>query len=187
MSGNATTIRLREVDNGAVKIELNSGGGSFVLNLHNKSCDPLVEFGETLLQMYDYSQSANTEASFPKNFFIFWECRNYQYTLEFTLLSKEDMELKISYCPDIFAGIRTENDLQLTILTRLETLLQDYFAQLKKILLAYGFIGYKDRWRRHDFPAAMFLRLYAVTNEAKITAGGIPCCLQYLQTIIRGN
>lgn len=181
------TINLRGIDNGAVRIELNSDSGSFVLNLHNKSCDPLMEFGETLLQIHDYCQNANTPASFPKAFFIFWECRNYQYTLEFTLSDNEEVELKISYCPDIFAGIRTENELQLIIKAKLKTFLQDYFEQLKKILLDYGFIGYKERWRRHDFPIAMFLRLYTIINDVKQHTDNLPCCLQYLQTIIREN
>ena len=180
-------ISLDGVENGAVRIKLNSDANNFTMDLHNKSCDPLTELGETLLQIHSYCQNAESSSSFPKSFFLFWECRNYQYTLEFTLLNNNKVELKTSYCPDIFAGIRTENELQLTVITTVEDLLQDYFTQLKELLLEYGFIGYKSRWQRHDFPVSMFLKLYTILNDTEDQPTNMPCCLHYLKTIITDN
>ena len=177
-------ISLDGVENGAVRIKLNSGANNFVMNLHNKSCDPLTELGETLLLIHNYCENAKSNSSFPKSFFLFWECRNYQYTLEFILLNNTELELKTSYCPDIFAGIRTENELQLTAKTDVKDLLHNYFIQLKEMLLDYGFIGYKSRWQRHDFPIAMFLKLYTMINGTEKQQTDLPCCLHYLQTII---
>jgi hypothetical protein len=186
MNGNCI-ISLDGVENGAVRIKLNSATNNFVMNLHNKSCDPLTELGETLLQIHSYCQNAESASSFPKSFFLFWECRNYQYTIEFILLDNKELELKTSYCPDIFAGIRTENELQLTVRTEIRNLLQNYFIQLKELLLNYGFIGYKSRWQRHDFPIAMFLKLYTVLNGTEHQQTDLPCCLHYLQTIIANS
>jgi hypothetical protein len=181
---NNSIISLSEIINGGIEIEMYSGDDKFVMNLHNKSCEPLAELGETLLQIEEYYKNADSSGSFPKSFFIFWECRTYQYTLEFILKPAKEIEIQISHCPDIFAGIRTENELRLTLQAKFEKILYDFFDELQKTLLNYGFIGYKKRWQCHDFPIAMFLNLYSIINNTENQQTSLPRCLGYLQEII---
>ncbi|MDD5698728.1 MAG: hypothetical protein PHH77_08955 [Victivallaceae bacterium] len=83
----------------------------------------------------------------------------------------------------IFAGIRTETELVLNVQTSLDALVENLFAEMKKLLLNYGFIEYKERWRRHDFPIAVFLKLYLLLNGRSLQSLSLPCCLEYFRAI----
>lgn len=181
---NNTVIKLNNLVDGGIQIELCALNESFVMKLHNKSCEPLAELGETLLQINDYYLKADKQACFPKSFYIFWECRHYQYTLEFILHEDRLVDIKLSYCPDIFAGIRTENELQLTVNAKLDILLDEYHNELRNLLLEYGFVGYKDRWKRHDFPISMFLKLHTTTQTCTAPQSRIPHGLMHLKQMI---
>ena len=181
---NSSIISVKELTDGKLKLEVHSSNEYITLDLLNKSCEPLTELGETLLNIYDYyNENKCRKASNPESFFLFWECDNYQYTLEFILNPDQAIEIKISYCPDIFAGIRTENELQLSVRTNLKVLLENLLEEMKTTLTKYGFVGYRNRWRQRDFPVAVFLKLYNLLHGAEHDPAFLPRCLECLKKI----
>jgi len=57
---------------------------------------------------------------------------------------------------------------------------------MKKLLLHYGFIGYKKRWQKHDFPIAIFLKLYNLLYGKPEGSNSLPCYLECLQKMLSG-
>ncbi len=181
----SSIISLKEVMDGTLQIEIRSSDEYVIMNLQKKSCEPINELGEILFDIYDYyNENKNCPADYPKSLYLFWECESCQYSLEFILNQDEKIDLRISYCPDIFAGIHTESKLKLSVQTTLKALMGNLFEEMKTILLNYGFIGYKKRWQQHDFPIAAFLKLYNLLHGKHQEATSLPRCLECLQKIV---
>lgn len=181
--GENSIISLKEVINGMLQIEVHSSDECIIMNLQKKYCEPINELGEILFDIYDY-YNENPETTSSKSFYLFWECDPYQYSLEFILKPNQAIELKVSYCPDIFAGIHTESELKINVQTTLKDLMENFLKEMKKTLLNYGFIGYRKRWQQHDFPIATFLKLYNLLHERHKEATSLPRCLECLQKIV---
>ena len=180
--GKSSIINLKEVVDGTLQMEICSPDECFIMDLQKKYCDPINELGEVLFDIYDYyNENSNAEDS--KSLYIFWECDPYQYTLEFILNPDQQVELKVSYCPDVFAGIHTESELKLCVHTNLKNLMENFLEEMKNTLLNYGFIGYKKRWQQHDFPIATFLKLYNLLHGRYQEPTSLPRCLECLQKI----
>ena len=177
-------ISLKKIINGTLQIEICSLKKCIVMNLQKKSCEPINELGEILFDIYDYYNNEKCQSDNPKSLYIFWQCESCQYSLEFILNQNEKIDFQISFCPDIYAGIRTENELQLSIQTTLKALMENLLEEMKNTLLNYGFIGYKKRWQEHDFPIATFLKLYNLLHGKHKETTSLPRCLECLQKIV---
>ena len=153
------------------------------MNLQKKHCEPINELGEILFDIYDY-YNENPETNNPKSLYLFWECESCQYSLEFILNPNQIIDIKVSHCPDIFAGIHTESELKLSIQTTLKNLMENLLEEMKNTLLSYGFIGYKNRWQQHDFPVATFLKLYNLLHGKYKDPTSLPRCIECLQKIV---
>lgn len=179
--GDSSIIRLPEVADGRIRLEIGSPSESVVMDLPHECGEPLSELGETLIEI---SSFRNTSPGRSKSFFLFWQCDSRQYSLELILNPDRTVTLRVSCCPDIFAGIRTENEPVLSVRTTPEALAENLFAEMKKLLLNYGFIGYKERWRQHDFPIAVFLKLQLLLNRPAAPGVSLPCCLKHFRAAI---
>lgn len=175
-------ISLKEVIDGMLRMEICSSEKCVIMDLQKKHCEPINELGEILFDIYDY-YNENPNAKDSKLLYLFWECDTYQYSLEFILNPNQIIDIKVSYCPDIFAGIHTENELKLNIQTNLKRLMENILEEMKNTLLNYGFIGYKKRWQQHDFPVATFLKLYNLLHGKYKKPTSLPRCLECLQKI----
>ncbi len=181
----SSIISLKEVIDGTLQIEIRSLDEYVIMDLQKKSCEPINELGEILFDIYDYyNENKNCQADDPKSLYLFWECESCQYSLEFILNPNQIIGLKISYCPDIFAGIHTESELKLSVQTTLKALMENFLEEMKNTLSNYGFIGYKKRWQQHDFPIATFLKLYNLLHGKHKESTSLPRCLECLQKIV---
>lgn len=176
-------ISLKEVINGTLQIEICSPDECIVMSLERKYSEPINELGEILFDIYNY-YNENSQINDSKSLYLFWECDSHQYSLEFILNPKQIIDIQVSYCPDIFAGIHTESELKLSIKTTLKDLMENFLDEMKNTLLNYGFIGYKKRWQEHDFPIATFLKLYNLLHGKHKNPTSFPCCLECLQKIV---
>jgi hypothetical protein len=176
-------ISLKEVVNGTLQIEICSLDECFIMDLQKKYCEPINELGEILFDIYDY-YNKNSQLDDTRSLYLFWECESYQYSLEFILNPNQTIELKVSYCPDIFAGIHTESELKISVHTNLKNLMENFLEEMKKTLLSYGFIGYRKRWQQHDFPIATFLKLYNLLHGKYKDPTSLPRCLECLQKMV---
>ena len=181
--GKNSIIGLKEVIDGTLQMEMCSASECITLKLHKKHCEPINELGEILFDIYNY-YNENIETDVSESLYLFWECESYQYSLEFVLNPDQTITINISYCPDIFAGIHTESELQLSIQTNLKSLMENMLEEMKKILLTYGFVGYRKRWQQHDFPVATFLKLYNILNGRHQEPTSLPRCLECLQKMV---
>jgi len=181
--GESSIISLKEVINGTLQIEICSSDECIFMNLQKKHCEPINELGEILFDIYDY-YNENSETNNPKSLYLFWECESCQYSLEFILNPNQIIDIKVSHCPDIFAGIHTESELKLSIQTTLKNLMENLLEEMKNTLLSYGFIGYKNRWQQHDFPVATFLKLYNLLHGKSKDPTSLPRCFECLQKIV---
>ncbi|MDD5596607.1 MAG: hypothetical protein PHV82_01600, partial [Victivallaceae bacterium] len=93
----------------------------------------------------------------------------------------------VIYCSDIFAGIQTDTEIKLRVRTTLDKLIKNFYEELRNTLLNYGFIGYRRRWRHHDFPVATFLKLYSLIHGRTPSPSSLPRCLKCLQEIAAEN
>lgn len=177
-------INLKEVIDGRLQIEINSSNDSLLMDLQKKHCEPINELGEILFEIYDH-YNEDQQPNDSKSLYLFWECDSSQYSLEFILHPKQLIDLKVSYCPDIFAGIHTESELKISVQMTLKDLMEDFLKEMKNVLLNYGFIGYRKRWQRHDFPIATFLKLYHLLHGEYKEATSLPPCLECLQKIVK--
>ena len=180
--GKSSIISLKEVANGTLQMGICSSDECFIMDLQKKHCEPINELGEVLFDIYNY-YNENPAAKDSRSLYVFWECDPYQYTLEFILNPNQQIELKVSYCPDVFAGIHTENELKLSVQTNLKNLMENFLEEMKNTLVNYGFIGYKKRWEQHDFPIATFLKLYNLLHGRYQEQTSLPRCLECLQKI----
>lgn len=178
-------ISLKEVSNGRLQIEIHSPDEYLAMDLSSKSCDPLAEFGEVLLEIRNHCRSC--QAKGPRSFYLFWGCGALQYSLEFILRHDRSIDLLVGCCPDVFAGIQTETELKLHVRTTLDELVKNFYEEMRNILLNYGFIGYKRRWQRHDFPVAAFLKFYRLLYDSTPAPPALPRCLKCLQEIAAEN
>jgi len=176
-------ISLKEVINGKLQVEIHSSDECIIMNLQKKYCEPINELGEILFDIYDY-YNENPQSEDSKSLYLFWECESYQYSLEFILNQDEKIDIQVSYCPDIFAGIQTESELKLNVQTTLKALMENFLEEMKNTLSIYGFIGYKKRWQEHDFPIATFLKLYNLLHGKHKESTSLPRCLECLQKIV---
>jgi hypothetical protein len=181
--GKSSIISLKEVINGTLQIEIRSSNECIVMNLRKKYCEPINELGEILFDIYDY-YNENPETNNSKSSYLFWECESCQYSLEFILNPNQIIDIKVSHCPDIFAGIHTESELKLSIQTTLKDLMENLLEEMKNTLLNYGFIGYKNRWQQQDFPVATFLKLYNLLHGKYKDPTSLPRCIECLQKIV---
>ena len=180
-------ICLKEVIDGTLQIEIRSSDEHIIMNLQKKFCNPLSELGEILFDIYNYYENGNCQTVDSKSMYLFWESESCQYSLEFILNQNQVINLKICHCPDIFAGIHTESELKLNIQIKLKTLMENFLEGMKKLLLHYGFIGYKKRWQKHDFPIAIFLKLYNLLYGKPEGSNSLPCYLECLQKMLFGK
>jgi hypothetical protein len=178
-------ISLKEVNDGRLQVEIHSSGGCVSMDLNSKSCDPLAEFGETLLEIRNYCRCRNDNE--PRSFYLFWGCGSSQYSLEFIPHDENSVDLLVGCCSDVFAGIQTETELKLRIRATLDELIKNFYEEMKSTLLNYGFIGYRRRWLRHDFPIATFLKLYSMIYGHCLSPSSLPRCLKCLQEIAAEN
>lgn len=178
----SSIISLKEVIDGTLRIEICSSNECVIMDLQKKHCEPINELGEILFDIYDY-YNETPETDTTKSLYLFWECDPCQYSLEFILNPSQIIDINVSYCPDIFAGIHTESELKLSIQTTLKILMENFLEEMKNTLLNYGFIGYKKRWQRHDFPIATFLKLYNLLHGKYKEPTSLPRCLECLQKI----
>jgi len=181
--GKCSIISLKEVIDGTLQMEMCSESECIAMTLHKKHCEPINELGEILFDIYDH-YNENSTADTSKSLYLFWESESYQYSLEFVLNPDQTIIIKLSYCPDIFAGIHTESELKLSVQTNLKNLMENLLEEMKKILLAYGFVGYRNRWQQHDFPVATFLKLYNILHGKHQEPTSLPRCLECLQKIV---
>ena len=181
--GKSSVISLKEIIDGTLHMEICSPDECFSMELQKKHCEPINELGEILFDIYDY-YNENPDAAGSKNLYIFWECESCQYSLEFILNPGQVINININHCPDIFAGIHTESELKLSIKTNLKHLMENLLEEMKNILLAYGFVGYRRRWQQHDFPIATFLKLYNILNGRHQEPTSLPRCLECLQKMV---
>jgi len=179
----SSIISFKEVIDGTLQIEIRSLDECVIITLQKKSCEPINELGEILFDIYDY-YNEKCPPDEPKSLYLFWEYESCQYSLEFILNSNQKIDLQISYCPDIFAGIHTESKLKLSVQTTLKDLMENLLEEMKNTLLNYGFVGYKKRWQEHDFPIATFLKLYNLLHGKHKETTSLPRCLECLQKIV---
>jgi len=176
-------LSIKEVIDGTLQIEMRSSNESVIMDLQKKHCEPINELGEILFDIYDY-YNENSQLKNSKTLYLFWECDFYQYSLEFILNPNQVIDIQLSYCPDIFAGIHTESELKLSVQITLRALMENLLDEMKNTLLNYGFIGYKKRWQQHDFPIATFLKLYNLLHGKFKEPTSLPRCLECLQKIV---
>ena len=179
---NKSIISLKEIKDGTLQLEICSVNECILMSLQKKYCEPINELGEILFDIYNH-YNENSHAHDSKILYLFWECDPHQYSLEFILKANQIIEIQVSYCPDVFAGIHTESELKLSIETSLKDLMENFLDEMKNTLLNYGFIGYKKRWERHDFPIATFLKLYNLLHGKHKEPTSLPRCLECLQKI----
>lgn len=182
--GESSVIVLKSIEEGWLEMEVLSSAESVSLRLPSQSCEPLAELGETILKLHAFYNSSDSNKS-NSPLYTFWEGDNWLYTWSFAPLQQREVEVEITYCPDIYAGIHTKTELKLSSKIPLEQLTLNLFNEMKQILLRYGFIGYKRKWKHHDFPIALFLRLYNTLTDVEKAAVDFPSEMGSLQQIFK--
>jgi hypothetical protein len=154
-------IMFKSVNSGWLEMEVASSRDSShaVFRLPSASCDPLVELSDAVLRVARcYDQQGNFQSN-GEQFFMFWEVEKQMYTCRFEPRQGRMIEVELSLCSDMYAGIHTHDDIQVISLVPLEALAGNIFEEMRKLLASCGLVGYRRKWGI-AFPTGLFLQLY---------------------------
>jgi hypothetical protein len=140
--------------------------GTFRLKLPSSRSEPLADLLQNLLEIVRRYESDPGFGNTPEPFYTFWEGDPWQYTWAITPKRDRTLDVELTYCGDMCAGIHTKDELKMATEIPLDAFLENLYTELEHILVETGFVRYREKWRTHDFPIADFLQLRSIVHPA---------------------
>ncbi len=153
-------IKISSFANSVMALSLSASQGNLTMKLGAEKCDPLTELGELLFDLHAVYEDP-PQLGKVQPFYLFWDGDGGQYTWCLTPGHDKSIAIEISFCQDNSEGNYPypENELQLVTVASLDELTDQLFREMKKLLELHSFSGYRQHWRKRDFPLSLLLRL----------------------------
>ncbi|MFA7232237.1 MAG: hypothetical protein WC071_13275, partial [Victivallaceae bacterium] len=164
-----SVIVLKAVDDGWLEIEMIplQEAEKVVFKLPSESCEPLIDLTDSLLKINALYREDGGLPEQTKGVYTFWEANPRMYTCAFIPKDQRQIGIELSCCSDMYAGIHTHDDTKLNTDVKLDILLNNFYEEMKSLLLRYGFTGYYENWGK-DFPLSIFLKLHTLVKDNKL-------------------
>ncbi|MCP3967048.1 MAG: hypothetical protein GY750_21105 [Lentisphaerae bacterium] len=168
---NNSFFSIKSLAAGTLQIEFYSDINSetALMTLPAENCDPLAEMADTLIKIHSSYDPDGNVMDNTVRFFTFWEADKAMYSCEYTPKPNRLLEVEMTVCNNMYAGIHTHDDLCLKFARPLCIILKNTYEEMKNLLVNQGFCGYRSNWSTGEFPVSYFIQLHSLVNDESIS------------------